>query len=554
MTGRCTLAALSVALCCTIAVSQEKKEPPRREISVGQDSSASRALPKIDLPEFVITGKEAIELPGFAKEPATGNGVYDPAANRRGPGGREPGRVDLGLRKDQADIAPPSNGFNGKVSLGYGSYHSPLFDAWFGQAYGTADFLLRAGYRGSDGFADNTGFRNGFTSLHGGLTLPGESVIGRGEGEVALQGDSYHLYGSATPGRERTVTRFSTDLGLRSGYADRGAFTAGVHLHAASVRDSMESRETLVGLDGSFRTNVGDLEVRTEAGLWSDIYSAPTASPDPYFATIGGFLRGSPVSQLELDGGVMFYLVHGTDGGPVARLYPRLSLSWFVTDHATLFVRFDPSVVRRSLSSLFADNPYLWNDIAIRHTEYPVAIAAGVEADVASGVRGRVALRYERATNLPQFTDMDSLSTAIWSVEYSGTTRIISLEGGLFADLTPRDNLGLTLSFRSTRNTDTDRGVPYLPGGLVGAVYHHRFPFGLTAGSTLQFVGSQFVDRHESRSLPAFAVLSVDLEYEIVSPFHIFLSIDNLLSADQRRFDAYQGRPRVLTAGANYSW
>ena len=81
---------------------QEKKEPAQRDAAVPEQTEAP--LPKIDLPEFLITGQETIDLPVSSKSIIEEDKVYVA-------GSPMPGRKDAGIDgggKLQRDFAGPA--------------------------------------------------------------------------------------------------------------------------------------------------------------------------------------------------------------------------------------------------------------------------------------------------------------------------------------------------------------------------------------------------------------------------------------------------------------
>ncbi|MDH3251731.1 MAG: hypothetical protein OEM41_03005, partial [Ignavibacteria bacterium] len=122
---------LFALLCWGVAVSaQEKKEPSRRHSpAVTEPSdSTSRPLPKIDLPEFVITGNEVIDFKEFSKTGVDQSLSLKDESPQAGLN-REPVTADLGGSwKEKAAFSAPAGGLNGRFSAGYGSFGTPSFD------------------------------------------------------------------------------------------------------------------------------------------------------------------------------------------------------------------------------------------------------------------------------------------------------------------------------------------------------------------------------------------------------------------------------------------
>jgi hypothetical protein len=548
----CVQAALATAV-----RAQEKPEPPGRSASLPADSVATRGeLPKIDLPEFLITGNESIQLPQFDKTAIDEQKVFDASSRRFGPGTREPSGVQFeGSGKVPGTFAPIGEDMSGKVLAGYGAYATPYFDGWFGRTSPSFDFLLKGGFKSSRGHIPNAGYRSGHSSLSGGFSLPDDAGVvagGRVHASIGLQGDGYRLYASPSPARERTVTRFMAETAINSDVEDLFAFSSGFYIRTATVRDSLRTAETSVGFEFAGDRDLGDVAFNGELGLWRNFYAAPSALWDPYYVQTGLSARYQIAEQLDILGGLRFYLVRGSDTKSVGRVYPRLGISWYATRRLTAFAKFEPYVQRNTLSSMVEWNPYITTDLRLRNQEFFTNFSMGIEVDAAAGVRTKLAVNYRRARNYPVF--VDTAAIRLWSPAYDGTVRIISLDADLYADATDRDNLGASLSVRSSRSSISDKSVPYLPMLLVSGLYQHRFPFGLTLGTTMQVIGSQYADLEEQRSLAAFTLWDVKAEYALAPRWVVTGAVQNLLDQKQVWWEGYAGLPRTASLGMSYTW
>lgn len=550
-----------IALCvqaamCVTVLAQEKPEPPQRSAALPEDSVASSEgeLPEIDLPEFLITGNEAIQLPQFDKTAIDEQKVFDPSSRKVGPGMRESSSVEL---------AGPSPGrygsFNddmtGKVLAGYGSYATPYFDGWVGRNSQSSDFLLKAGYKSSNGHITNADYRSAHSSLSAGFYLPDDAGIvagGRIHASAGLQGDGYRLYASPTPSRERTVTRFMADAVVNSDVEDLFTFTSGLYVRTATVKDTLRTAETSVGFEFAGDRDLGDVALKGELGLWRNFYSAPSAAWDPYYVQTGLSARYRIAQQVDVLGGLRMYLVRGSDVEGVGRFYPRLGISWYAMQWMTVFARFDPYVQRNTLSSMVESNPYIVSDLRLRNQEFFTNLSMGVEADPAAGVRAKLAVNYKQAHNHPVF--VDTSAAGLWHPVYDGTVRILSLDADVYADVTEQDNIGASVSLRSTRWSETGGAVPYLPRVLVSGLYQHRFPFGLTLGTTMQIIGSQYADPRRRRSLAAFTLWDVKAEYMVAPRWAVNGTVQNLLDQKQVWWEGYAGLPRTASLGMSFTW
>jgi outer membrane receptor protein involved in Fe transport len=307
-----------------------------------------------------------------------------------------------------------------------------------------------------------------------------------------------------------------------------------------------------VGFEVAVERDIRDVELKGELGLWRDFYSASSAAWDPYFVQTGLSARYQIAEQLDVLGGFRFHLIRGSDTRSVGRLYPRMAVSWYATKWLTAFAKFEPYVQRNSLSSLVESSPYVAPDARILHPEYFTNFSIGAEADASTSVRTKLTLNYRQARNYPVFVDPSTIR--VWSPEYGGTVRIVSVDADLYADIADRDNVGASVSVRSTRYSTTDKSIPYFPALLISSLFQHRFPFGLMLGTTMQVIGSQHADTQEQRSLAAFALWDINAEYVIAPRWNVKGTLQNLLDQNQMWWEGYAGPPRTVSLGMSYTW
>ena len=538
---------------------QEKKGAPSHQVIVPADSTARKAnakLPKIELPEFVITGKESVDLPEVSKASADDQWVSKPSVRSGIEGTRESGFGGLGdVQKSQAGFPSLANGYNGKAQVGYGTYATPYFDASFGNSFPSADFLLKAGYKSSGGHVANADYRVGYASLVGGAHLgddAGEFSDNRVQGRVAMRGNSYRLYGSTDPALQRTVTDFDAGLSIMSSNPAMIPYSASVNLESGSLKDVSKTTETSLGVEVDGTKEAGDWELRGNADLWKSFYSAQSVTSDPFFTKLAGGASYRLAGSVSIRGGLAFFLYRGSDTRTAGRLYPQLGISWYAAEKLTIYAKFEPSIQRASLLSLAGTSPYITANVTLRHSEQFTNFSLGAEGEINQGIQSRISLNYSRTDDVPVFVDPGA--TGVWNVIYLGTTRILSLDGEVYADLSDADNLGASLAIRSNKNSATGNRNPYFASFVSSMSYQHRFDLGLSLGSTLQIVGSRSVDLAETRRLPAFVVLDLNAEYTIVPRWGLMFALNDLFNQEQAMWEGYAGLQRTVSLGTSFVW
>jgi hypothetical protein len=329
-------------------------------------------------------------------------------------------------------------------------------------------------------------------------------------------------------------------------------YAAKFAVQSSTLKDASATTETSLGIELNTTKDIGEFELRGDLSLWRSFYSAPSANVDPYFTKFGASARYRLANSLDVRGGLTFFLFRGSDTKTLGRLYPRFGVSWYADERLTLYAKFEPIVQRVSLDDLVASSPYVVTNVSLHHAEQFINFSLGAEAELSQVVRSRVSVNYTQTDNTPVF--VDPVSIRVWDVSYAGTTKVVAVNGEVYADITEADHLGASFSIRSNTNSLTGNSNPYSPSFLSSAAYQHRFPFGLTVGSTLQGVGSQSIDQADSRHLPAFVVLNLRAEYVIIPRWNVLMMLSNVLGQEQTWWDNYVGIQQTIHFGTSFAW
>ncbi len=555
---RCAAAFALALLLGDSSPAQEKREPPPHSVEIQPDTTlrtSAAKLPSIDLPEYVITGKEVIDLPQASKrspEPQAREVLLD-----RGDllGGRESAAALAAGVSHPPPMMSVAKIFDGKVSAGYGSYRTPFFDGWFGQTFGVAGFLLKAGYVSSAGHLSHADYRKGYSELSGTTTLPDEAgpfAGARVKGTFGMDGHSYRLYGSTNPSLQRTVGRMTLAFSIHDTPSDLIDYGAKFSVQTASQKDNTSARETCIGLELNGNRTLGTVELQGDAAFWIDSYSAPVALQNPNLLMIGLSARRQFSEIWDIFGGIVAFSYRGTDAGAVTKIYPRIRASLHATPSVTFFASVQPGVTRSGLSSMIQENPYLVNTLQIRHLDRSVDITLGTEANIGQAVRTRVAVGVERLRNLPLYVDQGS--AGIWAVDYAGATDIVSFEGEVYADFGERDNAAGSIIARTARNSFTNAAVPYLPALEISGLYQHSFPAGITLEVIMKVAGHHYVDVQGTRGLGPSTIVDLRGNYAFAKSLTATVAVNNIFNSNQTWWDRYEGVGRTASFMIGFAW
>ena len=538
---------------------QEKKEPAQHDVTVPDQTVAP--LPKIDLPEFLITGQETIDLPVSSKSIFEEDRVYIP-------GSQLPVQKDAGIgveAKQQKDFAEPDNQMNGKVVGGIGNYTSPFMDGWFGKNYDGGGVLFHANYASSNGQVTDANWQKTGIGIQGNYLSPQSFGIIAGSrlnGGLDFSGETYRAYGSVVPSQERTLNNMHLNLGLASRTAGVGMldepldYSARIFWAGTSLNDSLNSSQNDIGLLVSGSTRKDDVQLRgTMEYAVSDVSmqlptNVETHSPQWFDLRLSGDKFFLPELQASLT--LQQFIYKGNLSVASGRFYPGARLRYFMNDAATVYLSIAPTVERNTLASLVNSDKYIRNIVELRPSEIPFAFTLGSEYTFSDKFYGSGSLSYSTSQNFPVFIELNSAK--VWDVMYLPKVDVsrLTLEGSY--TFTQENSATLTGSFNSTQAKDSSNSVPNIPMFTVSGLYRRSFSGGIVAQLFAVYFSKRWKDFAHTGANAGYVDIGGKAEYQLLNNLRAVVELDNILDRQYYVWDGYVERPLFISLGVTYKW
>jgi hypothetical protein len=542
------------------APGQTKPEPPRRPSPVPpvrKDTLTKKpdvALPKIELPEYDITGTLVPGVANSNKVAGEADGALDPLG-RKNLRSREPQWLDQGMWKLGAEPAAVPGARAGRAYAGYGSFQSPWMDLSVNLGNPDFDLAIRGGYGSSAGHVERADFRRGFASL-GILRGMDDSagVLSHSTLRAAFGygARTYTPYGAKVLVGDRTLHQFSSGVSLGGVTWGKTILEGGIAVSGASLVDPVTTQQTRFGMHFRGTREVGALSFEGGMELALSGFSAPTETRNPVYLRTSILGQGEVVENVVLRGGFAGYLERGTTGDSRGYLYPLASVSWYPSTPLEIFVRFEPSVTERTLGDLAGSAPYLARPAYVQHEVAGTDLAAGMALGVRRSLRVRLVTRYQRVNNY--FSPVDTARVGLWDAWYEGVSTIVSAEGDLTWQMTEADLFTAKMRTLLSKNSVTEEKIPYLPALRIDGSYAHWFSFGLLIAGDVKMIGARSADLQASRTLDPFVLLDVSAEYNFLPGWRVLGQIANLLGLRHEWWEGYVALPRTGSLGISYSW
>ncbi|MEX1139474.1 MAG: hypothetical protein WEB33_11220 [Bacteroidota bacterium] len=551
---------LVILIVGTAALGQEretqsggKRQPSSRPVEV-QTPQGQTPLPKINLPEFVITGKASLDPPAVDKEPVDESGLYNRHPLENMPGARDRGTIDLGMRFKQSLFATEEVR-SGMILGSLGTFFTPLVMASYGVSSTQHGILGKASYRRTKGFAQFTDASAAALAADGNMVLRSSNEY---FDETRLSGGArydirkYKFYGSQTPSVQRDWSVVGLNVGASSGIASPLSFHAGLEYRGHTLQDSSATvTENHVTIAAGSELPVFDvpLDVRFVADLAT--IARATANPLSLFRlTVASprWVWGDFSMRVAVNG----YALEGMNGQKGTYFYPDIRVQHPLSHTHKAFLGFHPSVIFATLREGTSRFPYLSSLAAIRHTVNRLAFSSGIESEWSDRIRTRVSFEFRRSTDEPLYDD--SSDSGIGLLAYGGTTTVAGVRVDAVANITPIDYFGIAITARSVRNDLIGAQVPYLPGVEFSASYRHRFPFNVTLTGEIGAYSDRRAAASVARTVPGGFWTGLKAEYDGVERMTLFMNFENVLNRKDQVWRGYRIEPLRADVGISYRW
>ncbi|MGE5314512.1 MAG: hypothetical protein ACM3Q4_07445 [Acidobacteriota bacterium] len=547
-----------------VSLAQEKKEPPQRDVKVVPSTAQptpeeeQAPLPKIENPEFVITGHETMELPEAAKSATDDARSFVPPLPSAGQK-----TSDLSRTATKQSIGSSrSNGMNGKVYGSFGNFVTPQLGAWFGQSYDQGSVAVNGRYASSDGYMTNTNWLSAGFGVAGSYKLgKWENILSesRWKGELAAGTDEYRAYGSAHPRQKRTHNDLDAAIGADSRFAtglpDLAPVDGAMRLawNRTSLSDTSSAVENDIGILASGTTLYASVPVDLAMEYRITGESMPRADVQTMqWLSLSGSGKIAALENLQFTLGASFTFYRGNTGASSLRLYPALGVRWFPARWAGLHAAFQPSVTRQTLRQLLRTNRYVLTGSAILPTDAPAAFSAGIDLAPIERAALSVTVDYRALNNFQSFLESDS--SHIWSPVYLSDIRSVKTDVRIRYALTPLDAATGFVTVNSVKHKDSTSMLPYIPEMTAGILYRHWFQSDISAEISAEYTGRRFTDFQARHANAAYALIGMKAEYGIARNLRLTAEVQNLFDQKYYIWNGYRERPFFVSFGINYLW
>lgn len=518
------------------------------------------SLPRVNVPEFVITGKAETELPMADKPSIEIDSSYFQAQSLAGLGIDVPMNHSLSAQGLEGGVSPS---LFARASIG----HYMTTDYLLSGGGGVNGYLLSGSLSGNytSGFMPNTIQRS--LSVQGGIAKDfefDEVTRTRNSVDAAYSRTSYFLYGSVTPNLLRTTDHLK--VGIQSDM-DFGEvpLMAGLSFNRFSLEDAWKDVQSSVDLSlrTAFTLSSGNLSAAGSIRFGNHAINPPAPlGPLPAIDFYPWILESLDRSFFDLTAGAVYsnhlkglsyslslnYFQYKDDlSNGVAKLYPDLQATYKVNGDVAVFARFYGNVEDPTLSGFLSTDHYVDATFPLRNTQHYANFILGGNVRFSDEVVMTPQISVEASKYYPIFVSGAGNESAL-AYANGATIYTASITAEYKKD---KFNADATLNSRIA-TADSLSSIPNLPPFDLNVDASYQITPQFTGKAWFLFLSGRYSDLPLSNKLSAAWLLSFRLSYDLEigeMPLEIFVEGRNLFDQKYYIWQGYQEFPLSLFIG-----
>lgn len=506
--------------------------------------------PGVELPDFVITGKENISIQSSNKIqpdfiPIISEEFFKPLFS---PEQLETKDIANPVKED-INLFDSLNFYSGRLKVGAGLFTIPEAQVTFSEPFNSG--LFNAGLIGYNrrAYVDNSD-RFGITG-NAALTyfvgddsniLPGSEL--KIDGSYGI--NSYKLFASDFPDIRRSLG--SGNAALQFNYLTNKVIIATVKLEDefASLNDVTFS-ENVFKLSGMSKLELSNFAVGINAKFLSASLKNFLFSDASFgYTYLRPFIGLSFSEGLKATLGMDFTFYEGRKS-----FNPYASLGVKLDKNISMFAEFAPRIEFISTGSLLKRNQYLKADST-----------TGIFYKRGSNLRAVVKYEYGRYFEIDggfEFTSSKNypyFAPALAKGEYIVASAVgRRFEGfiNLLFHTGPYGILYGSIHFSDTRDTSNNI-IPYSPAVVSDLHYSYNINSKFNAGLSLEYISGGYTDLTNTKKTAGLSNLGLNFGYQANTKFMWTLEIHNLINRANYLWNGYKEPPLDVVAGFKYQW
>ncbi len=504
--------------------------------------------PNVELPNFVITGKDVVSVrrvekmkPGFVGTVTKEfiNPVF------------APDELELAMLSNPLEgdlsLLDSSDYYKVKLTLEAGRYTLPAGELNY--AYPFTRGMIHGRMKGDNqrAYIDNSGkvYYEGALDIDYSLStedngLPGTKFSLKGKHGVT----SYNFFGSNNPERERTLNAGNAYFGIKNLFLKEFIFDVNI-AGDYTYLDKENFNESLLKSNAFGKLQLDNLGLTIKSN-----YQKQYLTTDSSGKTTTDYFFFRPSVSLELFDLIMAdlgFTFSGSGGNELNGLFAAFGLE--ISDNLVLLAEYSPIAEFVTTGKFLRENnyfnPHTYSSYVVKKSN-AFEVVLKYEYDRYFQVDGGI--RYFSSKDFPYFTNPNS--TGVFGLAFTDAKSYNGFVNFLF-HAGPYGIFYGSLDYYKIKNSDGSF-IPYHPKYKAALTYGYEFNNELKGEASVEYLSRRYTNISNSNSLKPFFNANLKLEYKFKSQILFSVQVTNLFNTKRYLWEGYQEKPLDLIFGVNF--
>lgn len=536
----------------------------------------------IELPDFVITGKQHVNLPVMKKAKADPVSIlskeyFFPSFT--------PEQFSL------ATVAKPSpqlpellsekKAYNKQLILGAGQYTLPTGEFYFAEPFSVGKFYSKLWGTNQKDYVDYANYNVS------GINLGTEFYVDREAGFLpgaifSIDGEfvrkQYNFYSNYQPSKiapvERETQNFSGSLSLENYYGDIFKYKFSLSGNHLAVKDN-DTKEVNLKFSGDTKTQLGLFSILLKGKYQQQGISLNSGDNSYSFYNLISGIQLNFGNEVVLRGGLGYFnaetkiIINSIDKERTDLIAPWGELEYIFNNSLSFIASYKPEIEFKTYTDYLEINPYthinrstytissMDNGTKVLNHKLNLALTYGYKKyyEITVGGEFFIADKYDFLNPLSNSLSLTGYSN-FFRIERISNVTGYSIYANALYHLGPFGWFYGDAKYEIVKSDDNflnkEVTIPYHPKLSLEAAYGYQFSFGFSAELKLHYLKDTYGDLANNKLLGDYINLSANLRYSLTQNFDFTLYLNNLLNRDNYLWLGYIEPPFDFVAGIDF--
>ncbi len=512
---------------------------------------AQKQNPGVQLPDFVITGKDIISVENAKKIPppfipTVSEEFFKPTFS---PEELKINEVDIPIKGSQIPY-DSVHFYNGKIDAGMGLYSLPYFDLNYSQQF--ADGIIEGFAKGlnqkafisnSDKYSISGGANLLLFVSDKSSILPGTHF--KFSGNYSL--NNYKLYNSYDPLTRRNLSEGYGSLKIDNLISKYIIFSGNIEDNLTAI-NAEKYTENLMKIEGFAKMGFPAFYLGMDAGFQKQFLTIDSLNNyKSFYFTAKPYAELNITDLLKASFGLDYAQVSGDN---FFSIYASGALN--LGNGLSLYGDFSPGTEYLTSKHFLNINPYYspqhFVDLFVKKN---AAINAYLKYEYQRYFEIDAGIKYFNVRNLPYFSDV--VSKGVFNI-YTAKAKSYSAFVNFLMPLGIYGQFYGTIEANSTKEDSLGKFVPYFPQFMASINYGYNFQDGLCGQIKLKYDDGNYTNITNSTKLNPYFNIGFDFSYQVSKGFLLNLNLSNLVNNKNFIWNGYQDLPLNVSLGLSYNF